>query len=60
MRAVVENHPDSSNLPPIQVTITKGEEDIVIRVNSRYLAALSNLVFYRSRIINTLTTYISF
>ncbi|EDV27658.1 [Pyruvate dehydrogenase (acetyl-transferring)] kinase isozyme 2, mitochondrial [Trichoplax sp. H2] len=35
MRAVVENHQNNLNLPPIQVTITKGEEDILIRICDR-------------------------
>ena len=46
MRAVVENHPDNSNLPPIQVTITKGGEDIVIRVSNEYFDTTSNYIFY--------------
>lgn len=32
MRAVVELHGDSDNLPPIKIVIVQGKEDITIRV----------------------------
>lgn len=32
LRAVVETHGDSDNLPPIKVLLTKGKEDVTIKV----------------------------
>ena len=32
MRATIENHGNDSNLPPMEVSITKGNEDLTIKV----------------------------
>lgn len=35
MRAVMETHQDSGNIPPIKVTIVKGKEDISVKITDR-------------------------
>lgn len=35
MRAVMETHQDSGNIPPIKVTIVKGKEDISVKISDR-------------------------
>ncbi|KAK3746995.1 hypothetical protein QZH41_011947, partial [Actinostola sp. cb2023] len=35
MRAVTENYPTSVEMPPIQVMITKGKEDLTIKISDR-------------------------
>lgn len=35
MRAVVETHQDSGDIPPLKVTIVKGKEDISVKISDR-------------------------
>ncbi|CRK99582.1 CLUMA_CG012894, isoform B [Clunio marinus] len=35
MRAVMETHQDSGDIPPLQVTIVKGKEDISVKISDR-------------------------
>ena len=35
MRAVMETHQDSGDVPPIKVTIAQGKEDISVKISDR-------------------------
>lgn len=47
LRAVVETHGDSGSLPPIKIILTKGEEDVSIKISGIYLRN-ANLCFHNN------------